>query len=248
MHREETLRLRLMSDDSNIAGETKKLPKEVDDQSSFNAEKKSNQVVAKELADIKAELNETHKLTEIYEERRHMENLLNNRFNFFLLIFASIIAAFFSVKNENQLRLILIIGFIVEVLLLLGIGRAQLKLEFYLRIIRKDSQHAEAAANYYANTSGNIFLRRSANKIIGYYLPIIICVLLGLALCTQRFTYEHIIGNVSNDTLVARLTRKNDSLFQLSRKNRVIIDSLQKQLNASQSGVERMGKSRILER
>ncbi len=68
----------------------------------------------------------------LFEERNHIENLLNTRFNFFIVIFASIIAALIAVDNIFQLKLILIVGAIIETILAIIIGRAQLKLSLYL--------------------------------------------------------------------------------------------------------------------
>ena len=129
---------------------------------------------------------------ELYEERRHLENLLNARFNFFLIIFAVILASLFSIKTINQLRIIIISGAIIETLLAIVIARAQVKLSFFLCEIRKNKNHAESKADIYANASHNPFTWGSRNKIIGYYIPLMISISLIISIFFSQYIFDKI--------------------------------------------------------
>lgn len=119
---------------------------------------------------------------QLFEERFHMENLLNTRFNFFLIVFAAILASLFTVKNYIQLTVIFLLGFLIEGALALTILRAQVKLKFYLDKIRKIGNHAEYKANEYANSLKDRLVNRNINQLIGRTIPIIVPIV--LLICT----------------------------------------------------------------
>lgn len=58
----------------------------------------------------------------LFEERNHIENLLNTRFNFLIVVFASIIAGLISAKSLFAFILILGSGFFIVALLTPGAG------------------------------------------------------------------------------------------------------------------------------
>jgi hypothetical protein len=137
------------------------------------------------------------KYLELYEERRHLENLLNTRFNFFLVVFAAILAALFTITNLSQFQLILILGASIESLFAIVIARAQLKLGFFLKVIRAIPNHAENASTIFANSKGTCFLiKGSRNWIVGYFLPITI----SLGLIIASFFPKNIYDSLSNSS------------------------------------------------
>lgn len=154
------------------------------------------------------------KYEELYEERRHLENLLNTRFNFFLVVFAAILAALFTIKNGVQFRLILLLGAIIESVLAIVIARAQLKLGFYLYQIRKTRNHAERAASFFANNRRTCFLiNGSRNWIIGYFLPILVSLLLiASSICSNRIYDLLKSGNNSENVLKIEVLIDNKSI------------------------------------
>ncbi|ELR71767.1 hypothetical protein C900_02352 [Fulvivirga imtechensis AK7] len=124
--------------------------------------------------------------TDLINERNHIENLLNSRFNFFIVLFGSMVAAILVVKNIQQLRLVLLSGAIILVSLTLVIMRAQKKLSIHLKRIRDEHKcSAEAIAHGEANTKGCYLTRRSVNWIIGYLLPLMIAITTFLTMITS---------------------------------------------------------------
>jgi hypothetical protein len=121
------------------------------------------------------------KIQDLRDERTHMEELLNQRFNFFIIIFGFICAAIPYVNNPKQLMLIFIFGFVIELALVLLIGRAQRRLQINIKRLAKLHDVSE-------------LIRRKANKgfilnpfkyswinLMGYYLPITLVIVLLIA-------------------------------------------------------------------
>lgn len=150
-------------------------------------------------------------MKQLYEDRRHLENLLNTRFNFFIAVFASIIASFFAVKNLNQLILVLVIGTFLEILLAITIARAQIKVNFFLKEIRKNKKHSEHHANEYANNSKNFLIKGSRNSIIGYYIPVIISITLLFSTVFSKYIFETVIESDKNQPIEIKRVNKKGS-------------------------------------
>jgi hypothetical protein len=154
---------------------------------------------------------------ELYEERRHLENMVNTRFNFFLIIFGIILATLFTLKNLNQFRTVLSIGILIEVLLAIVTARAQRKLIFYLETIRRIKGHAERAANKFANRKWTFFLIRcSCNRIVGYVIPIVICVVLIISLPLSRIIFNTITSNKPENEVKIELNMNNEPLEEFT--------------------------------
>ena len=117
------------------------------------------------------------------DERSHMEGLLNQRFNFFIVIFGFIVAAIPYVKNVTQLRLILIVGFIIELVFTLLIGRAQRRLKINLDLL--DEIKDDPSTDIKNRANKGFFLnpfKYSVVKLMGYYMPITITIILLLSI------------------------------------------------------------------
>jgi disulfide bond formation protein DsbB len=117
------------------------------------------------------------------EERNHMEDILNQRFNFFIAIFGFIIVAITFVNNPAQLKLIFVIGSIIEAVFTLLIGRAQRKLSIFnkhLNKLEKDYPIAEIKKKANDGCFLNPF-KYSVVKLMGYVLPITITISLILS-------------------------------------------------------------------
>lgn len=139
--------------------------------------------------------NRTHKQRQIYadliNERNHIENLLNSRFNFFIVVFATMLASILVVKSIPQLQLVLFPGTLILILLFWVIARAQKKLSIHLKKIREEHKcSAEAFAHQKANTEGCYLTRCSVNGIIGYFLPLIIVIIMLFASIASFFCPE----------------------------------------------------------
>lgn len=171
----------------------------------------------------------------IFEERNHIENLLNTRFNFFIAIFASIIAAVLAVKNPNQLRFIIVVGFIIESLLAIVIGRAQLKLKIYLLKMRKNREEAEYFGNRVANTKNkNPFINGSRNSIIGKYLPSLISFVLLISICFSTPLFNLLNKN--------NVIEQQEIITQLESRLKKMENSLNEATKATQNSQDKNKK------
>ncbi|MDL2313323.1 hypothetical protein LJC68_10660 [Bacteroidales bacterium OttesenSCG-928-B11] len=162
----------------------------------------------------------------LQDEKNHIENLLNTRFNFFMMILLAIIASLFTIKNINQLIVILILGSIIETCLFLVIARAQVKLEFYLKEIRKDIDEAEYNANVYANSKKNFLINKSRFKIVGYYLPLVIVLILIISSFFPKFIYDNVIISKENsEQRQEYIIKKTDDSLIFTKKIHIEKDS-----------------------
>jgi hypothetical protein len=111
---------------------------------------------------------------DLSKERAFMENLLNQRFNFYLLFFSIVVAGALSARTQVMLNLILSIGFIICCLLMATLMRAQQKLDLILERLFESADHPVAVINRMA-TAGF-----SVRKTIGYVIPILCCAVLAV--------------------------------------------------------------------
>jgi len=109
------------------------------------------------------------------DERAHMEGLLNQRFNFFIIILGAIIASFPVIQNPTQLKIVLIAGLIFEFLFMLLIGRAQKRLNINLELLKSlPNDPTEEITLITKKTSRLNPYRYSVSRLIGFYIPILI--------------------------------------------------------------------------
>jgi hypothetical protein len=100
------------------------------------------------------------------QERAFTENLLCQRFNFFLIFFSLTIAGFVNTHNKLYAELILIIGTTILWMLALTLQRSQQKLDIILnQDIFPDPNHPASIINNAAGSSG------SKRRIIGIGIP-----------------------------------------------------------------------------
>jgi hypothetical protein len=127
----------------------------------------------------------------------------------------------FTLNAKFQFIIVLLIGTGIEIALALTIARAQKKLIFYLEKIRKIPKHAEQAANEEANKKETCFLiRKSRNRIVGYYIPLAICVILFIALLLSIFFpnifYKTLASNKAEKELRIELNINNKPLKEFT--------------------------------
>ena len=76
-------------------------------------------------------------------ERDHIENLFNNRFNFFLTLFAAYIAAIATIPSYiNLLLAISILTTVILFFLMLSLQRAHARVRVHNEIIKQDERSA----------------------------------------------------------------------------------------------------------
>lgn len=109
----------------------------------------------------------------IYQERAFIENLLCQRFNFFILLFSLIVTSAATVNNSNMLlfNIIIVSGIFLCSGICLTIIRIYSKLDSILRIIYRHEStkmfkviQREAARYKYSFVN--------VNKFIGFYIPL----------------------------------------------------------------------------
>jgi len=108
------------------------------------------------------------------QERAFMENLLVQRFNFFLVFFGFVLNGSINAKTQTYLTAILVIGSVVCRLLALTLRRAQQKLDLILQDLYTDDTHPVTIINEKCNKTGS----RGKRKIIGFWIPPICCFVL----------------------------------------------------------------------
>lgn len=101
------------------------------------------------------------------QEREFIENLLSQRFNFFLVFYSIIIAGLVTVKNEIYVQIILMLGAIIITLLASVLKRSQQKLDLILEELFKDEKHPAKISDDLAGSGG------SRRKLIGIWIPAI---------------------------------------------------------------------------
>lgn len=118
----------------------------------------------------------------IYQERAFIENLLCQRFNFFILLFSLIITSAATVKSDDMLLfdMIVVSGILLCSCVGITIIRIYSKLDVILKMIYKYESPAmfkeiQNEANKYKFSFVNV------NILIGFYIPVI-CVLILIAL------------------------------------------------------------------
>lgn len=112
-----------------------------------------------------AERDKASPVWDMSQERAYMETLLNQRFNFFLVLFSLIIAGALNSKVQIHLQLILTIGTIIILLFGSVLRRSQEKLDLAIADLFTDETHPATILDRRAKKGG------SRRKLIGVYIP-----------------------------------------------------------------------------
>ncbi len=120
------------------------------------------------------------------DERHHMENLINSRFNFLLVITSAIFVLFATIKNEIILTIIIIISTIISILFSITIARAHAKFIELFNLTndkfnnKRFYKHPAKLVDDLVNEKykNNFFLGKSQKNLIGYWIPLIISIFL----------------------------------------------------------------------
>ncbi|HJA09129.1 MAG TPA: hypothetical protein H9962_08080 [Candidatus Mailhella merdigallinarum] len=128
---------------------------------------------------------------DIYKERAFIENLLCQRFNFFILSFALIVTASATVNTTTLYNIILTSGIIICTLLFFTIYRIYTKLDIALKYIYendKDSIFHEIQKR----THEYPLNFKNMNRLIGVFIPIACVLTLVILLCCGNNYTAHI--------------------------------------------------------
>jgi hypothetical protein len=111
------------------------------------------------------------------QERAFIENLLCQRFNFFIVIFSLVIAGAASANTKAKLVSILWVGATLCVLLALATYRVYVKLIWILRHLHAISDHPVHVSSEGIKTMGMPILF-GVNVIVGVVIPVGCCLVL----------------------------------------------------------------------
>jgi len=122
--------------------------------------------------------NNREKINDLREERNHIEGLLNQRFNFFVVIFGFIVAAIPFLMNLKLLTIVFLMGTFIEFILALSIARAQRRLDISVEMLKEEGGITETIKQRADKGCRLIPGRRSVRRWIGYGIPFIITTIL----------------------------------------------------------------------
>lgn len=128
-----------------------------------------------------SERDKTSPVWDMSQERVFIEQLLNQRFHFFLVIFSLVIAGAINSKQQLHLQVILTIGLSVEFLLANLLARSQEKLDLILQDLLSDPTHPAAIIDARATKGG------SRRRLVGVWIPRLCCYILAAAMLLSWF-------------------------------------------------------------
>ena len=117
------------------------------------------------------------------DERQFVENLVQQRFNFLLVVFSFVIAGAMGATSQIKLNILLGVGSVVCTLVSLTVYRAHVKLDQILKVLHKTPGHPVALSGEMVEKLGwqGLF---SATAIIGVIVPYFcsLCLIFGFIL------------------------------------------------------------------
>ncbi len=78
---------------------------------------------------------------DLSQERKFMEDLVQQRFNFLLVVYSLVIAGAVRTESEIELEILLTIGSVICSLLALTVYHAHIKLDVLLKMLHEDESH-----------------------------------------------------------------------------------------------------------
>ena len=123
-------------------------------------------------------MSKQEKVNNLRDERTHIEGIVNQRFNFFIVILSLIIAAVPYLQNLILLRIVFLLGAFIEIVFAYSIARAQRRLDENIKMLIEEGdvikEIEERANRGYWLIPG----RYSVRKWIGYYIPCSVSIVL----------------------------------------------------------------------
>ncbi len=118
--------------------------------------------------------NSTASEWSIADERAHMEQIVNQRFNFLLVFVGLVVGAAAQITSHRGRFLILGFGSFVSLMMLFPLGRAQHRFDIAMKIWeRKSPANIVARIGRVADTSECLLFRCSYRRFIGYKIPLV---------------------------------------------------------------------------
>lgn len=125
-------------------------------------------------------MTNVQQIAKLEEERQFVEEILNERFNFFMVFFSIIAAGAASTSNQVLFRWILSLGAFISVFLTFAIYRSYFKQRILFKQFKIDNpDHAAAWADDEAKrTCKSLF---TVVWILGWFIPIVCTVAISIA-------------------------------------------------------------------
>jgi hypothetical protein len=129
-----------------------------------------NSSSADEIAEcVYADVARRPTFKELSDERVFLENLVQTRFNFFIVTYGIVLVYGLSSADLKRCVVILVVGAIVLAALALAIYRIHIKLDFTLKLLH---HYRSSVSVTQAGIRPYPFSSVSATDIIGFYVPI----------------------------------------------------------------------------
>jgi len=127
---------------------------------------------------------------EFIQEREFTENLLNQRFNFFLVFFSLVVVGALSANSQESAKAVLWLGLLVSLLLALTIFRVQVKFDLLFKELPDDHPAKTVDKKspvwlWQNEPDGGRRGLGSTRRIIGYVIPIL-CVIALVAMLSGK--------------------------------------------------------------
>jgi hypothetical protein len=115
------------------------------------------------------------------QEHQFIENLLSQRFNFFLVIFTVVLTGAATANTQSKQTAILVLGFFLCFLVALTVYRIYAKLILILQMLRKTKSHPVAIIGEEIKQQRGFKGGFPANPLVGFYIPALCVLILGIA-------------------------------------------------------------------
>jgi len=123
---------------------------------------------------------DAHTSWDMSQERAFMENLLSQRFNFFLIVFSVVLAGAATATSQTKQTGILGIGCVLCGLVWLTVYRIHVKVMEILKLLHSDPSHPVSISSKAVKERGvrGLF---GVNPIVGFYIALLCTVTLLVA-------------------------------------------------------------------
>jgi disulfide bond formation protein DsbB len=134
----------------------------------MNADREPNQDEAHQKLSA-ADRDKLGPVWDMSQERVFMENLLGQRFNFFVVFFSVVIAGSINSKSQFLAAIVLTVGVVIALLFARVLARTQEKLDLILQDLFTDPSHPAKIIDDRATKT------TSKRRIIGHTIPRLCC-------------------------------------------------------------------------
>jgi hypothetical protein len=147
-----------------------------------------------------------------FDERCHLENLLNTRFNYLIVIFGLIIGGILTVKTTFGIMCLAGVGTVIVFILTIVIAHTHKRFCIILEYLEHQDGAIKYGKEHLKKLPSYDFRKYSVKNNVGYWIPILMLVIMILSLIFQTQILENTKDNTESE-------------------NKKMIDSLSSDLN-----------------